>query len=178
MTDSDDKKSPPIGDIKDPAVFLGKREEFLKMFTKSADFIRDLISKLQEETDEIFNLEATPGEGTSYRLAMLDKKTFPNILCANEKEYLKGAAPYYTNSTQLPVNYTDDIFETLQLQDKLQSKYTGGTVLHIYLGEMVSDLDAVKALIKKIASGYRLPYFTLTPTFSICPIHGYLKGQL
>ena len=144
---------------------------------KVMDFIRDLISKLQEETDEIFNLEATPGEGTSYRLAMLDKKTFPNIRCANEEEYQKGAAPYYTNSTQLPVNYTDDIFETLQLQDKLQSKYTGGTVLHIYLGEMVSDLDAIKGLIKKIASGYSLPYFTLTPTFSICPTHGYLKGR-
>ena len=144
---------------------------------KVMDFIRDLISKLQEETDEIFNLEATPGEGTSYRLAMLDKKTFPNILCANEEEYQKGAAPYYTNSTQLPVNYTDDIFETLQLQDTLQSKYTGGTVLHIYLGEMVSDLDAIKALIKKTATGYSLPYFTLTPTFSICPTHGYLKGQ-
>ena len=141
------------------------------------DFIRDLISKLQEETDEIFNLEATPGEGTSYRLSMLDKKTFPNILCANEKEYQKGAAPYYTNSTQLPVNYSDDIFETLQLQDRLQSKYTGGTVLHIYLGEMVADLDAIKGLVKKIASDYRLPYFTVTPTFSICPTHGYLKGQ-
>ena len=144
---------------------------------KVMDFIRDLISQLQEETDEIFNLEATPGEGTSYRLAMLDKKTFPNILCANEEDYQKGAAPYYTNSTQLPVNYTDDIFEVLQLQDNLQSKYTGGTVLHIYLGEMVNDLDAIKSLIKKIASAYHLPYFTLTPTFSICPTHGYIKGQ-
>lgn len=145
---------------------------------KVMDFIRNLISKLQNETDEIFNLEATPGEGTSYRLAMLDKKAFPNILCANEDEYQKGAAPYYTNSTQLPVNYTDDIFDVLQLQDRLQSKYTGGTVLHIYLGEMVSDLDAIRSLIKKIATGYRLPYFTLTPTFSICPTHGYLKGEL
>jgi len=144
---------------------------------KVMDYIRDLISEIQEETGEIFNLEATPAEGTSYRLAMLDKKKFPNITCSNETDYQKGAAPYYTNSTQLPVNYTEDIFETLMLQDRLQTKYTGGTVLHIFLGEMVSDLDVIKGLIKKVANGYRLPYFTLTPTFSICPTHGYLTGE-
>jgi ribonucleoside-triphosphate reductase len=109
---------------------------------------------------------------------MLDKRQFPQILCANEYEYRKeGAAPFYTNSTQLPVNYTDDIFETLVLQDELQSKYTGGTVLHMYLGEQVADIQATKVLIRKIVTNFRLPYFTLTPTFSICPSHGYLKGE-
>jgi anaerobic ribonucleoside-triphosphate reductase len=141
------------------------------------DFIRDTLSKVQEETGEIFNLEATPAEGTSYRLSMLDKKKFPEIICANEADYCQGAAPYYTNSSQLPVNYTDDIFETLSLQDELQTKYTGGTVLHIFLGEHVDDMDALKGLIRKIATNYRLPYFTLTPTFSICPSHGYLDGE-
>ena len=141
------------------------------------DFIRDTLSKVQEETGEIFNLEATPAEGTSYRLSMLDKKKFPGILCANESDYHNGAAPYYTNSTQLPVNYTDDIYETLRLQDDLQTRYTGGTVLHIFLGEHVNDMQALKGLIRKVASNYRLPYFTLTPTFSICPSHGYLDGE-
>ena len=141
------------------------------------DFIRDTLSKVQEETGEIFNLEATPAEGTSYRLSMLDKKKFPEIICANEADYRKGAASYYTNSSQLPVNYTDDIYETLRLQDELQTKYTGGTVLHIFLGEQVNDMEALKGLIRKIANNYRLPYFTLTPTFSICPSHGYLDGE-
>ena len=141
------------------------------------DFIRGIIAEVQEETGDIFNLEATPAEGTSYRLAMLDKKLYPEIICANEKDYQTGAAPYYTNSTQLPVNYTDDVFETLQLQDKLQTKYTGGTVLHIYLGEQVEDPVVTKHLISKIANRFHLPYFTLSPTFSICPTHGYLKGE-
>jgi ribonucleoside-triphosphate reductase len=141
------------------------------------DFIRDTLSKVQEETGEIFNLEATPAEGTSYRLCLLDKKRFPEIICANESDFLNGAAPYYTNSSQLPVNYTDDIYETLRLQDDLQARYTGGTVLHIFLGEHVTDMEALKALIRKIATNYRLPYFTLTPTFSICPSHGYLDGE-
>jgi len=141
------------------------------------DFIRDLISEKQEATGDIFNLEATPAEGTSYRLSMIDKKKFPGIICANDGHCRNGAAPYYTNSTQLPVNYTDDIFETLTLQDKLQTKYTGGTVLHVYLGEQVSDVDVIKGLARKIASNFRLPYFTLTPTFSICPSHGYLSGK-
>ena len=141
------------------------------------DFIRDYLSKIQEETGEIFNLEATPAEGTSYRLAMLDKKRYPEIKCANEADVDMGASPYYTNSSQLPVNYTDDIFETLRLQDDLQAKYTGGTVLHIFLGEQVSDPEAIKSMIRKIAANYKLPYFTLTPTFSICPSHGYLDGE-
>ena len=141
------------------------------------DHIRDILTRVQEETGDIFNLEATPAEGASYRLTMLDKKKYPDIVCANEDELSEGASPYYTNSTQLPVNYTDDLFETLLLQDGLQTKYTGGTVLHIFLGELVSDTETTKGLIRKIANGYRLPYFTLTPTFSVCPTHGYLKGE-
>ncbi|UCD78987.1 MAG: ribonucleoside triphosphate reductase [Desulfobacterales bacterium] len=141
------------------------------------DFIRDHLSKVQEGTGEIFNLEATPAEGTSYRLAMLDKSKYPDIICANDADFSNGASPYYTNSTQLPVNYTDDIFETLRLQDDLQSKYTGGTVLHIFLGEQVNDTEAIKSMVRKIAANYKLPYFTLTPTFSICPSHGYLAGE-
>jgi ribonucleoside-triphosphate reductase len=144
---------------------------------KVMDYLREVISEIQEATGDIFNLEATPAEGTSFRLCMLDKKKYPQILCANESEYRQGAAPYYTNSSQLPVNYTDDIFETLSLQDGLQTKYTGGTVLHIFLGEQVSNTDAIKSLIRKITSNYQLPYFTLTPTFSICPSHGYLSGE-
>jgi ribonucleoside-triphosphate reductase (formate) len=141
------------------------------------DFLRNLITDIQEKTGDLFNLEATPAEGTSFRLAMLDKKRFVDILCANEDQITKGAAPYYTNSTQLPVNYTDDIFETLELQDKLQTKYTGGTVLHIFLGEQISDTETVKRFVRKVAANYRLPYFTLSPTFSVCPSHGYISGE-
>ena len=148
-----------------------------KFSLKVMDFMRNMISEIQEKTGDIFNLEATPAEGTSYRLSMIDKKRFPEIICANEEDYKKGADPYYTNSTQLPVNYSDDIYETLMLQDQLQTKYTGGTVLHIFLGELVSDTGAVKGLIRKVATNFRLPYFTLTPTFSICPSHGYLIGK-
>ena len=109
---------------------------------------------------------------------MLDKKRFPDIICANESDASnRPTSPYYTNSTQLPVDFTDDMFETLRLQDELQSKYTGGTVLHVFLGEQVEDTAVIKALVRKIAANYRLPYFTLTPTFSICPTHGYLDGE-
>jgi anaerobic ribonucleoside-triphosphate reductase len=141
------------------------------------DFIRGKLSERQERAGEMFNLEATPAEGASYRLAMLDKEHFPDTVCANEEAYPDGAAPFYTNSTQLPVDYTDDLFETLLLQDELQTKYTGGTVLHVYLGEQVSDPDTTKSLIRKIVTRFKLPYFTLTPTFSVCPSHGYLKGE-
>jgi ribonucleoside-triphosphate reductase (formate) len=144
---------------------------------KMMDYMRDLMAEIQEDTGEIYNLEATPAEGTSHRLSMLDKKKYPDIISANEADVRRGAAPYYTNSSQLPVNYSDDIFETLRLQDTLQTKYTGGTVLHIFLGEQVSDTTAVKGLIRKVAENYRLPYFTLSPTFSICPSHGYLDGE-
>jgi ribonucleoside-triphosphate reductase len=160
--------------------FLGATiadENGLQFSLKVMDFIRELMSEIQEKGDEIFNLEATPGEGTSYRLAILDKGKFPGIICANEDADQEGASPFYTNSTQLPVNYTDDILEMLQLQDELQTKYTGGTVLHIFLGEEVSDIKAIKGLVRKIVSNHRLPYFTISPTFSVCPSHGYLKGE-
>jgi ribonucleoside-triphosphate reductase len=161
--------------------FLGKdigSPEGLKFSLGVMDFIRNLLSKIQENTGDIFNLEATPAEGTSYRLAMLDKKKYPAVLCANEAEFQAGAAPFYTNSTQLPVNYSDDVFDILALQDQLQTKYTGGTVLHIFLGEQITDIGTLKGLIRKIAQNYRLPYFTLTPTFSVCPSHGYLTGEV
>jgi ribonucleoside-triphosphate reductase len=138
--------------------------------------LRETISDLQARTGDLINLEATPAEGTSHRLALKDKHRYPGIICANEADYRSGAAPFYTNSTQLPVNHTDDIYETLLLQDGLQCQYTGGTVLHIFLGEQVDDPSAVKSLIRKITGGFQLPYFTLTPTFSVCPVHGYLKG--
>lgn len=142
------------------------------------DFIRDMLTDAQEKTGDLYNLEATPAEGTAYRLAMIDKKRFPGIQCSNEYEYKKsGAAPYYTNSSQLPVNHSDDIYETLTLQDDLQCKYTGGTVQHVFLGELVTDITAIKGLIRKIATSFKLPYFTLTPTFSVCPVHGYLNGR-
>ena len=141
------------------------------------DALRSMIAEIQDHTGDIFNLEATPAEGTSYRLAMIDRRRFPDIVCANEEDIQHGAAPFYTNSTQLPVNHSDDIFETLMLQDTLQTKYTGGTVLHLFLGEQVGDIETVKSLIRKVSGNYRLPYFTLTPTFSVCPSHGYLTGE-
>ena len=144
---------------------------------KVMDYLRDIIAAVQEKTGDIFNLEATPAEGTSYRLARLDKKKYPEIMCANEDEYRRGAEPFYTNSTQLPVNYSDDIYETLRLQDDLQTKYTGGTVMHLYLGENICEAETVRELIKKVVTRFRLPYLTLSPTFSICPSHGYLKGK-
>ncbi len=141
------------------------------------EFLRQRIQRIQAETGEIFNLEATPGEGTSFRLAMMDKKRYPDIICANESFYRDGADPFYTNSSQLPVNYTDDIFEALELQDELQTKYTGGTVFHIFLGEQVEDTATTRSLVKKVTDHFRLPYFTLTPTFSVCASHGYLPGH-
>lgn len=139
--------------------------------------MRERMVKYQEETGNLYNLEATPAEGTSYRLALKDRKRFPKMIFANNGAVLKGAHPYYTNSSQLPVGHTDDIFEALDLQDGLQTKYTGGTVLHGFLGERITDIEATKKLVKKIATSYKLPYFTLTPTFSICPVHGYISGE-
>ncbi len=144
---------------------------------RAMDHIRSKIESLQESTGEIFNLEATPAEGTTYRFAKLDKKKFKNIVCANEEEFKNGSDPFYTNSTQLPVNYTDDLFEALELQDELQTKYTGGTVQHLFLGEEVSDVEVVKHMVSKVSNTFRLPYFTLTPTFSVCPSHGYISGE-
>ena len=137
--------------------------------------MRARLEAFQEETGHFFNLEATPAEGTSHRLALLDKKQFPDILFANGKA--NGIAPYYTNSTHLPVDFSTDIFDVLDLQDNLQGSYTGGTVLHGFLGEELADTGAVRNLVKTITTQYKLPYFTLTPTFSICAEHGYLKGE-
>lgn len=142
------------------------------------DYMRNIIVKFQEETGNNYNLEATPAEGTSYRLAKLDKKNLIDIKCANDEEYYnQGAEPYYSNSTQLPVNCTDDIFELLDHQDDLQTKYTGGTVVHIFAGERINDINTMKNLVRKICNNYHLPYFTFSPTFSVCPTHGYVAGE-
>jgi ribonucleoside-triphosphate reductase len=132
----------------------------------------------QEETGNMYNLEATPAEGTATRFAKRDKEQYSDIIVANEEAYqTMSAKPYYTNSSQLPVGYTDDIFEALDLQDDLQTLYTGGTVLHGFIGERIDDIATVKKLVKKIAENYHLPYFTISPTFSVCPKHGYIKGE-
>ncbi|MCR4323059.1 MAG: ribonucleoside triphosphate reductase [Candidatus Azambacteria bacterium] len=141
------------------------------------DFMRDKLLGFQDETGNHYNLEATPAEGTAYRLAKIDKAAYPDIICANEKQYREGAKPFYTNSTHLPVGHTDDLFEALDLQDSLQTRYTGGTVLHGFIGESMPSVEATKSLVKKVVSQYRLPYFTITPTFSICPTHGYIPGE-
>ncbi|MFH0987360.1 MAG: ribonucleoside triphosphate reductase [Patescibacteria group bacterium] len=135
-------------------------------------FMREKMIDYQGENGNMYNLEATPAEGTSYRLAQKDREKYPNIITAGTKE-----VPYYTNSSQLPVDYTDDVFEALDLQDDLQTKYTGGTVLHLFLGERINDIETVKKLMKKIFEKHQLPYVTLTPTFSICPVHGYISGE-
>ena len=139
---------------------------------KLLDHLRERMVGFQEETGHMYNLEATPAEGTTYRFAREDRKRFPGIIQAGTVD-----APYYTNSTQLPVGFTDDPFEALQRQEDLQSRYTGGTVLHLYLGEKVSSAEACKTLVRRSLERFRLPYVTVTPTFSICPHHGYLSGE-
>jgi ribonucleoside-triphosphate reductase len=152
------------------------------------DFMRDRLLTYQELTGNNYNLEASPAEGTSYRLARIDAEKFPGILSGNghraENEERAGVQeetarrlPFYTNSSQLPVQYSDDIFEVLDLQDEIQTKYTGGTVLHLFVGEEITNPDNVRKLVKLICERYHLPYFTVTPTFSICPVHGYLSGR-
>ena len=136
------------------------------------DFMREKLVQYQKETENIYNLEATPAESTAYRLAQKDRQRYPDIITAGTKK-----APFYTNSSQLPVNFTDDVFEALKLQDEIQCKYTGGTVLHIFLGERMQDGEGVKKLIKKVFDNFKLPYITITPTFSVCPIHGYIPGE-
>jgi ribonucleoside-triphosphate reductase len=140
-------------------------------------FMRERLMLYQDQTNNIYNLEATPAEGTTYRLARLDKKMYPNIIVANENELRNGAKPFYTNSSQLPVNYTDDIFAALDNQDSLQTLYTGGTVFHIFLGEKAPSVKSTAMLVRTIANNYKLPYFTLSPTFSVCKSHGYLRGE-
>jgi len=150
---------------------IGSREgrEFA---SRVLDFMRERLVEYQQETNELFNLEATPAESTVYRLSRLDRERFgDDIIQAGDGE------TYYTNSTQLPVNYTDDLFTALELQEDLQTKYTGGTVFHGFLGERIEDIDTCKLLIKRVMHNYRIPYFTLTPTFSICPDHNYIAGE-
>jgi ribonucleoside-triphosphate reductase (formate) len=149
---------------------IGSKEG--KNFTEDIlNFMRDVLIEFQEETGCLYNLEATPAEGTSYRLAKIDKKQYPEIITQGTNE------PYYTNSVQLPVNYTDDLFEYLDNQDSLQTKFTGGTVVHGFLGEEIKNIEVVKNLIKTIFTKYKLPYFSVTPTFSVCPVHGYISGE-
>ncbi|OCC14729.1 Ribonucleotide reductase of class III (anaerobic), large subunit [Dissulfuribacter thermophilus] len=166
---------------------IGMNEACLNMFGKDLsdpeavafaarvlDFMKDVLVRFQEETGNLYNLEATPGEGTAYRLAKLDTKRFPGIKIANME---KTDTPFYTNSTHLPVDFTDDIIQVLDLQEPLQSRYTGGTVLHVFLGEAAPDPQAVKDFVRMVCENYSLPYFTITPSFSICPSHGYLEGE-
>ena len=133
--------------------------------------MRERMQDYQEETGDLFNLEATPAESTSYRLARHDKEQFPDIITSGDKE------PFYTNSSQLPVDYTADVFEALDMQESLQTKYTGGTMFHVYMGEAIKDWKACAELVKTISHKYRIPFFTISPTYSVCPIHGYLTGQ-
>ncbi|MCR4441694.1 MAG: ribonucleoside triphosphate reductase [Peptococcaceae bacterium] len=154
--------------------FMGKditTSEGQEFAVEILEYLREILVEFQEETGHVYNLEATPAEGTSYRLAQLDKMKYPDIITAGVN------VPYYTNSSQVPVGYTDDIFQVLELQDRLQSLYTGGTVQHLYLGESIEDIETCKNLIKKIFERYKMPYISITPTFSICKEHGYLKGE-
>ncbi|MGQ9565120.1 MAG: ribonucleoside triphosphate reductase [Candidatus Bathyarchaeales archaeon] len=150
--------------------------EGLEFAVKVLTFMREKLADFQQQTENIYNLEATPAEGASYRLARIDKKKHPDIVVANEKHLSKGAEPFYTNSTHLPVDFEGDIFEVLEHQDKLQTLYTGGTVLHIFLGERLYSWKSALELIRKVSWNSHLPYFTLTPTFTICQTHGYVNG--
>ena len=134
------------------------------------DYMRNRLQKYQEETGELFNLEATPAESTSYRLAKHDKEQYPDIITSGRQE------PFYTNSTQLPVDFTADIFEALDHQESLQTKYTGGTVFHTFVGEQLKDWKSTANLVKTVFTNYRIPYLTISPVYSVCPVHGYLSG--
>jgi anaerobic ribonucleoside-triphosphate reductase len=145
---------------------------------KMLTFMRNRLADYQEQTDSIYNLEATPAEGTSYRLARIDKKRYRDIIFANQKQVVSDhAEPFYTNSSQLPVDFNGDLFDALEHQETMQTQYTGGTVFHIFLGERLNSWKAAAELIKKVSWNSKLPYFTLTPTFSICPTHGYTTGE-
>jgi ribonucleoside-triphosphate reductase len=135
-------------------------------------FMKKRLGEFQEETGHLYNLEATPGEGASYRMARLDRRQYPEMNVAGDQE------PYYTNSTQLPVDFNGDLFEALTLQNELQQQYTGGTVFHCFLGERIDDPQMARDLVFKVARQFGLPYFTLTPTFSVCPEHGYIRGEV
>ena len=154
--------------------FMGKdivSDEGREFALEVLDFMRNHLADYQEKTGDLYNLEASPAESTSYRLAKHDKQKFPDIITSGTE------APFYTNSTQLPVDFTADIFEALDLQDELQVKYTGGTMFHGFLGEAVDNWESCMNLVRTIASNYHLPFFTISPTFSICPKHGYLSGE-
>jgi ribonucleoside-triphosphate reductase len=156
--------------------FMGKdiaSEEGNAFALETLSFMKECLEEFQTETGHIYNLEATPAEGTSYRLAKIDKAEFPDIKTANSG----NSEPFYTNSSQLPVNFTDDLFDALDKQDDLQSSYTGGTVFHVFVGEKHPNTQSVKALVKSVCSNYHLPYMTISPTFSICPSHGYIFGE-
>lgn len=144
---------------------------------RTLDFMRNRLLEYQEATGNNYNLEATPAEGTTYRLAQIDRASFPDTAQFANGKGQNTDRPFYTNSTHLPVNYTDDLFELLDLQDTLQTKYTGGTVIHFFLGERADDAGALKKLVKTICQNYRLPYFTFSPSFSVCPADGYLRGE-
>jgi ribonucleoside-triphosphate reductase len=143
-----------------------------KFSLRVLEYMRDRLNEFQDETGNLYNLEATPGEGASYRLAILDKQNYPEIITAGRNE------PYYTNSTQLPVDFSGDLFEALSLQEQLQQQYTGGTVFHCFLGERIDDPSMARDLVIRVAKRFSLPYLTLTPTFSICAEHGYLRGEV
>ena len=147
-----------------------KAQEFAK---KTLNFMREKLSDYQEKYGDLYNLEATPAESTSYRLAKKDKELYPDIITASNDE-----TPYYTNSSHLPVGYTDDLFKALDIQDELQTLYTSGTVFHVFLGERIPDWKACAELVKKIANNYRLPYYTMSPTYSVCREHGYINGEV
>ncbi len=146
-------------------------EESRQFAVEILDHMRDRLVTYQERTGHLYNLEATPGEGTSYRLAKKDKEKFPHIIVSGDSN------PYYTNSSQLPVNATDDMFEALDIQEDLQRRYTGGTVFHTFVGEAIEDVDTCKKLVRSIAQNYQIPYFTISPTFSVCRNHGYIRGE-
>ena len=156
------------------------REQGVAFAVRALDFMRGKLSDFQAETGSIFNLEATPAEGTSHRLARIDQRLYPELRIyslEHSNGQGKARAPYYTNSTQLPVGFTDDVYTALRLQDPLQTRYTGGTVLHCFLGERLTSTQATRQLVRSIAENFHLPYYTLTPTFSICEEHGYLAGE-
>jgi ribonucleoside-triphosphate reductase len=135
------------------------------------NYIRERMMEFQEETGHFYNLEATPAEGTTYRLAKMDREKYPGIIVQGTEE------PYYTNSSNLPVGYTEDLFGALEHQDGLQTRYTGGTVFHIFLGERIEDPEVCKKFVRKIAQNYHMPYFTISPSFTICSEHGYIPGE-
>lgn len=163
--------------------FLGEGKDITskegrKFGLEIMEHMREKLVNYQEETNQLFNLEASPGESTTYRFAKADKKKFEdNIVAASDLGKKKMDAPYYTNSSQLPVGFTEDVFEALDEQDDFQCMYTGGTVLHIFLGERMPSTKSVKSFVKKVATNYKLPYFSITPTFSVCPKHGYIAGE-